>query len=358
MGDTQQVDQPLEPVVSNFPVDTFIYKAESQQPDFVKKHGKYADGCNVLIAILDTGVDPSLPCLERTSFGARKIVDCIDCSGAGDVDTSVVKSAQNGSVVGLTGRKLKIPEDWVNPTGKWHLGVKPIYELYPKTLRKTVKEDWQKEAWDSAHQLAKADALRLLLGHEESVGGFSDNVRDKHDRENLACQVDFLKSMDKLEDKGPVADCIVWHDGNRLEICVPSGAHGTHVACIAAAYSPYDAGASGLAPGAQIVSMMIGDNRIDSMETGTALIRAFNLCVEMKVDIINMSFGEGSHFPASGRIIEEIQRVVYQHNVIFVASAGNSGPALTTVGSPGGTTPGVLGMEQPCLIYLNFIFVC
>ncbi|KAK6759539.1 hypothetical protein RB195_021242 [Necator americanus] len=391
MDDTNELEQPVES--SSFPVDTFIYKTESQQPDFVKKYGKYADGCNVLIAILDTGVDPSLPCLERTNFGARKIVDCIDCSGAGDVDTSVVKSAQNGVVIGLTGRKLKIPDDWVNPTGKWHLGIKPIYELYPKTLRKTVKEDWQKESWDSAHQLAKADALRLLLGHEESVGGFSDNVKDKHDRENLACQVDFLKSMDKLEDKGPVADCIVWHDGhnwkacidtsfrgrlalchpmgefrqtghftklsarddacytfriensgNRLEICVPSGAHGTHVACIAAAYSPYEPGASGLAPGAQIVSMMIGDNRIDSMETGTALIRALSLCVEMKVDIVNMSFGEGSHFPASGRIIEEIQRIIYQHNVIFVASAGNSGPALSTVGSPGGTTPGVLGI--------------
>ena len=46
--------------------------------------------------------------------------------------------------------------------------------------------------------------------------------------------------------------------------------------------------------------MMIGDNRLDSMETGTAIIRALNLCAEMNVDVVNMSFGEGSHFPASG----------------------------------------------------------
>lgn len=43
-----------------------------------------------------------------TSHGERKIIDCIDCSGAGDVDTSVVKTAVDGVVTGLTGRQLKV----------------------------------------------------------------------------------------------------------------------------------------------------------------------------------------------------------------------------------------------------------
>ncbi|KAK6021850.1 hypothetical protein OSTOST_12470 [Ostertagia ostertagi] len=321
------------------------------KPSLIEKYGQEADGRNVVIAILDTGVDPSLPGLQLTTDGSRKLIDCIDCSGAGDVDTSVVKSAVNGTIIGLTGRNLKIPETWKNPTGKWHLGIKPIYELYPKSLRKIVKEDWQKESWDSPQQLAKADALRQLLEHEDTIGGYSDKDVDKHDRENLACQVDFLKSVDKLEDKGPVADCIVWHDGdqwkacidtsfrgrlalcnemgdfrltgeynklserdvanytvhigssgNRLEICLPSGAHGSHVANIAAAHYPDTPELNGLAPGAKIISMMISDVRVNSMETGTSLIRAFNKCVEMKVDIVNMSFGEGTHFPDKGYV--------------------------------------------------------
>lgn len=59
-----------------------------------------------------------------------------------------------------------------------------------------------------------------------------------------------------------------------------------------------------MAPGAQIISLAIGDSRLETMETGSAIVRAMIKVMELRdvynIDVINMSYGEHSNWSHAG----------------------------------------------------------
>jgi tripeptidyl-peptidase-2 len=50
-----------------------------------------------------------------------------------------------------------------------------------------------------------------------------------------------------------------------------------------------------------------------------------------------MSYGENATRSEYGRAVDMIQELVDQHQVMFVGSVGNDGPAMGTIKAPGGS---------------------
>ncbi|RKO87382.1 subtilase family-domain-containing protein [Blyttiomyces helicus] len=391
--------KPAYPSYSEWPVEGLLPKEETQAADFIRTKGH--DGSGVVIAILDTGVDPGAPGLQVTPDGRPKIINLIDCTGAGDVRCStVVEAAEvtlpDGKVArqikGLSGRTLTIGNDWINPSGKYRLGVKATNDIFPKDVVQRLRTIRKREFEIRHHQ--------LLTKVEEDVAAFEKSVSSPATDDQLRAKADHKARFEALkeqwkawEDSGSVMDCVVFYDGTKwraaidyrdtgdltavelladfyderkfvrfgddsmlnfsvniydegenLSIVSMAGSHGTHVAAISAAYYPEDPRLNGVAPGAQIISLKIGDTRLGSMETGTGLIRAAIELVRLRVDVANMSYGEPGS-PEMGLFIELLRdEVVNKAGCVFVTSAGNAGPALTTAGAPGCATSAIISV--------------
>ncbi|KAF9193326.1 tripeptidyl-peptidase II Tpp2 [Haplosporangium sp. Z 767] len=382
--------------IPEFPLQGILPKEETEAASYLKKYPNY-DGRNTIIAILDTGVDPGAAGLQVTSDGKPKIIDIVDCSGSGDIPTTtIVKATENEDgipvITGLTGRKLHLNKDWENPSGEYRLGIKRAYDLFPEDLAGRIKEERQAE-FQKKHFLLVAKVQDELEAFLKSHATMSEE--DHRTKADFNARLEVLKdSLKNYSDPGPVYDCVVFHDGkvwravvdakedgdlkdapiltdfktehqyatfsnqdkcnysvniydngNMLSIVVIAGSHGTHVAAITAANHPDEPALNGVAPGAQIVSIKIGDSRLESIETHHTLTRAVKVIIDDKCDLANMSYGEAASYPNIGRFVELIrEEAIGRHGCIFVSSAGNAGPALSTVGAPGGTSSGFVGV--------------
>lgn len=358
-----------------FPAAGLLPKGETGVLKILKDHPEY-DGRGIKVAIFDSGVDPGAEGLGRTSDGRLKVIDLVDATGSGDIAISKEASVDGGEVVGLTGRRLTLPKG-IDDGASVRLGMKAAWELFPSALVSRLKKE-RAETFRAEHKKIEVSVRQ-------------DSALSKKEREVRLKEL--ASAMKGYKDPGPIFDCVVYQDGKHwrvlvdidedgnlaeekaladyrheqehasfgeqaqlnytvtlddagrgLAIVVPANMHGTHVAGIVGAFYEGEPDLNGLAPGVQIVSVKIGDTRLGGMETGSAVIRGLEVARAHGCQLINMSYGEPTRLPNRGRVLEKINELVYEHGVIFVSSAGNAGPALSTLGAPGGTTSSVIGV--------------
>lgn len=350
-----------------------------------------ADGRGVIVAIFDTGVDPGAEGLQTTTDGKPKIIDIVDGTGSGDVKMTPIDDPPANQVAGFSGRTLKIKAEWKQSKKRMNLGVKRAFDFFPDSLNRRIKTERAKKLAVELNQ--KEAALRNQIAAFEYRFPKPSDAQKLRLKELNTQLSQLIASRNNVKDPGPLYDCLTYFDGKHwravidtnengdltdektltnfsherkfgtfrnnadlnfgvniyengrlLSIVSDSSPHGTHVAGIVAGHYKNDYDRSGVAPGAQIISVKIGDVRLGGMEIGRAIERGLAAVIRNRCNVVNMSFGEGMRWSQSGRIISKIENAVLNHNVVFVASAGNEGPGLRTIGAPGGASEHIIGV--------------
>ena len=371
----------------------FLPASEIGADAFRAAHPEW-DGRGVAVAILDTGVDAFAPGLLQTSTGLTKLIDVRDFSTEGDWTTARAERDESGTDAAPVFRTedglllrgagaLPVPpaadevahpvyigviaeRDFVNSTDVYDLnddgdhadsfgflvyaadrsavedalGVGVGYEMLTalnETARETIAtERLSARVWvvvvdtDGDGDLAGEDMLRDYRINYDSFSLGSDNAPDS--RSLMAWELNVIANEDQLG--LPEAPTVEFH--------FDDGAHGSHCAGIAAGFEVSgQEGMHGAAPGAWVISLKLGDNRLSGGATRTSSMKKsyeYAAAFEEKYGIpvvVNMSFGIDSVEEGEDAMGTWLNDLLSETPTLYVCtSAGNSGPGLSTVGLP------------------------
>ena len=282
----------------------------------------------IIVAVLDTGVDPMAYGLQQCPDGTPKVIDVIDCTKSDIVEMSETKL----DLVPISVRKiLDAKIETTDDTLTILMGTRSLRTFISNRKYKELNDEQKKVVDDvilNVYTYKRDDLFRVIIENYSD-----DELLEYH--VNYQCGkivVGYICFYFAVH---------VYNDGKEVSLVFDSGAHGTHVAGIIGGYFPDKPEQNGINPNARILSLKIGDTRVDGMETSEALCRALDEMVKYKCTLANYSFGE-TVIPTdtncsdmTGRFIEKLNQYVEKYNIVFVTSAGNSGPQLMTIGAPG-----------------------
>ena len=300
------------------------------------------DGRGVLVLILDTGIDPSIPGLQQTSTGEPKVIDLVDVSGSNLVQ--FYPARRDGDKLRSDKVSVELKQfTTLDPQpidDMWYIGVMDESRYQNSSIRDfdgdgesaTLFGTLLYQGPDGWHVVVDADG-------DESLEGETNLRSYREDRETFT-----FPQKNDYSDSPITVGAEINSELKSVTFHYDMGGHGTHVAGIAAGYEINDEpGFNGVAPGAQLISVKFSSDPNDDLTIAGTMKRAYDYAAHLADSLesegvpvlINMSFGIGSAYEGKAAMEEYINDLIPEHpNLYVVTSAGNEGPGISTVGIP------------------------
>lgn len=321
---------------------TLLPRLTDQTKPFVQKYPKY-NGKNITIFVMDTGVEISLPGLDKNPDGSTKVVDVYDPSGCGDIDWIKAEYREIDGINFLTDND----EIFLKDHEELNLDDKDVYIgiIKEKIFQNNVAKDMngngkENDVWGFITFQETEDNWAVVM--DTDMDGSLKDEKIIHNY-NMKHEYIMLPRKNPLFNHQWMALAVKIYPCKKMtNFHFEDGAHGTHVAGIAAGYQLNgDEDVNGLAPGANVVSIKIGDGKLHGTATVTGSKKKGLEYISKYMKkhggygVINISFG----IESSNEGFSEIDNIfndfaINNPNVIVCTSGGNEGPGLSSIGTP------------------------
>ena len=350
-GDARQEDQPRQseskpasrmpgPDSSTRPEEGHLPLHRMHVPAFFSNHPKF-DGRGVVVAVVDTTLDPLLPelqtALDLQGKSIPKFLDFLTALDPRD-DASIAWIEMKDRVEAVNGQAVYRGLEYRTPAdGVYRIG---LLEARAFTRLLSAPPDVSAADRDGKKQMLAVLADEGLETVRVDVDGDRD-LREERALRNypVAFDVGLFGTDDPTTPLRESVAFTVQVDAQQefVAVNVLGDTHATMVASTVAAESYFGGALRGVAPAAQILSVSIAD----AAASGQPIARPERYIIAAaypKVDVIQSASGLHSLVNDGTRVLDLIlDRLIERYRTTFVTSVGNTPPSLNAADSPAGS---------------------
>jgi tripeptidyl-peptidase II len=316
---------------------TFLTLKSTGVEEFLAHHPDY-DGRGTIIFVLDTGVDMGIDGLTKTSEGKTKVIDCRDFTGEGNLPLYKADVSGNNFVNEDMHYSVKGADKIKSKDGKYFIGA--------------IKEnDFINSVSGSAdlNGNGKKNDIYLFVVYVDDKGDWTScfdtncngDLSDEKPVKDYHINYDTFK-IENIKSLTPFTFAVnIFPGQNIISLHFDDGSHGTHVSGIASGYMVDGSKLNGVAPGANVISLKIGNNNYPGGATVTesmkkAYLFADSVSKQRKEPcIINMSFGIGTEIEGASEMELFLDTLMKNNPYLYICVGnGNDGPGISTAGLP------------------------